>query len=246
MKTAIMSVFIVVTSLAAQSVQAEKWAFATFEVPPHACEKCPGQGAMISAIREGLKTKGIELEVKFFPYIRAQKEAAAGKFVGYFPEWPSDLPKEGFVASQTIYESPVVFVTPKDKPLAWKAMSDLKGKTIGVVNGYSYGDDFTKAQTGGVFKVDSANDEATNLRKVLGGRLDATVMDANNARAMLVTEKLDKSKFEIQSQLVVQIPNIVGFSKAGTGADDKMKLFNSVVTKDSVAKAFEKYMKENY
>lgn len=232
--------------LSAQIVKAEKWTFATFEVPPHACEKCPGQGAMVSAIREGLKTKGIELEVKFFPYIRAQKEAASGKFVGYFPEWPSDLPKEGFSASQTIYESPVVFVVPKNKPLTWKVIDDLKGKTIGVVNGYSYGDDFTKAQTGGVIKVDAANDEATNLRKVVGGRLDAAVMDANNARAIIVTDKLDKSKLEIQSQLVVQIPNIVGFSKAGAGADDKMKLFSAVVTKDSVAKAFEKYMKENY
>ena len=101
------------------------------------------------------------MEFNFLPWERAIAVGAEDGFVGYYPAWPEDV-VEGFSQSPVIFTSPVGFIEPKNKPLAWTSLADLTGKKIGIVNGYGNTKSFNDA--------------------VASGRLDGALIDLANAR----------------------------------------------------------------
>lgn len=80
---------------------------------------------------------------------------------------------KSFDFSKPIYDDDIHIVTLKTKTFPYAKLEDLKGKTIGGINGASYGDEVDKAIASGLFVVDRDVGQAGRLRKLLAGRLDA-------------------------------------------------------------------------
>lgn len=166
---------------------AEKWVLTTLEWPPFTCKKCPDQGAGAKALKEAMKTVGVEVELVFMPWERAVAEAEKSDYVGYYPAWPEDI-VAGFEGSPVIFTSPVGFIEPKGKPLVWESLSDLKGKKIGVVSGYGNTPEFNEQVENGNIRTEAVPSDQQNVQKVAAGRLDGAFIDLANARWFLTRE----------------------------------------------------------
>ncbi len=86
-----------------------------------------------------------------------------------------------FDFSRPMYDDDIQIITLKTKTFPFAKLEDLKGKTIGGINGASYGDDVDKAIAGGLFVVDRDVGQAGRLRKLLAGRLDAAFIGNGQA-----------------------------------------------------------------
>ena len=153
----------------------------SLEWPPYAGAKVDQQGASVAVVRAAAQAMGYELEVKFFPWNRAvalAQDAGSG-YHGYFPEYHSDEVASQFLLSDAIGSGPLGFVEASAAPVAWSSLADLKGKTIGTVDGYVNTAEFDAMAASGELKVDAVVDDATNIKKVAAGRIPLAVIDGN-------------------------------------------------------------------
>lgn len=146
--------------------------------PPYSGKGLPGNGANVVVARKAFAAVGYELRVVFLPWKRAVMTARTDpQFAGYMPEYYAERVEEDFYFSDRMGDGPLGIIEPKDKPVHWKTLDDLKKYRIGVVSGYVNTHDFDAKVSQGVIKVDPVVDDKTNLKKVLAGRIDAAVMD---------------------------------------------------------------------
>ena len=161
------------------SFSGETWKVTSLDWQPFSGKALPEGGAGIAVLRAALKAEGIELVVEYYPWTRALATAQDPTYAGVYPIWPEDVP-EGFTGSSVLFKSPVGFVEPKDKPLQWRTLEDLKGKTIGTVQDYGNTPEFMKLIKNGIIKTEVVVDDLTNIKKVAGGRIDGAFIDLNN------------------------------------------------------------------
>jgi polar amino acid transport system substrate-binding protein len=150
----------------------------------------PEGGAGVAVLRAALKAEGVELEVDFYPWTRAVNTAKDPAYAGVYPAWPEDV-VDGFSASAVLFNSPVGFVEPKDKPLVWAKLEDLSGKKIGTVQDYGNTAEFMALIKSGSIKTEVVQDDLTNLRKIAGGRIDGAFIDLKVLEYLLKNDAQD-------------------------------------------------------
>ena len=95
-----------------------------------------------------------------------------------------------FVFSEPIYATTVWLITRSDNVFNFDSITDLKGKTIGIVRGASYGDDFDK-QSNVLFKVeDDVSSHSSRLKKLLNKRMDIMLLSTSYTQATDVENSL--------------------------------------------------------
>ncbi|MFV3407204.1 substrate-binding periplasmic protein [Bdellovibrio bacteriovorus] len=163
---------------------AERWVVMTLEWPPFTCSRCPENGAAAKALKDTLNKAGISVEFVFHPWTQTQKNAEQPDVVGYFPSWKDVLP--GFTRSEALFKSPLGFIQQRSKPLVWAKLPDLKGKKLGITDGYSNTAEFNRLVKEKVLTVESVLSDDTNVRRVALGQIDGALMDINNARYLIL------------------------------------------------------------
>jgi len=183
--------------------QAEEiWKVTSLDWQPFSGKTLPEGGAGIAVLRAALKAEGIGLEVEFYPWTRAIEVGKNPMYAGYYPSWPEDV-LEGFLKSPVFFKSPVGFVEPKDKPLSWTKLEDLKDKRIGIVQDYGNTPEFMALVKSGVIKTEVVQDDLTNIRKTAAGRIDAAFIDLNNLDYFLTYDAKDlKPKLQANAKTV--------------------------------------------
>jgi len=148
--------------------------------PPYAGEDLPGYGASVEVARAAFAAVGLKLEVRFFPWKRAVHEAGRNPDIaGYLPEYYSDHISQQCLFSDPMGWSHLRFIYPVAGGFDWHSLDDLKGKRIGVVSGYLNTDDFDAKVADGTITTHEVVDDATLVRMVAEGRLEAAVIDPN-------------------------------------------------------------------
>lgn len=163
---------------------AERWVVTTLEWPPFTCSRCPDNGAAAKALKESLKAVGVSVEFVFYPWTQAMKKGERPDVVGFFPVWLENI-RPGLTPSEPLFRSPVGLIQQRDKPLVWTKLSDLKGKKIGITEGYGNTFEFNRLVREKVLTVEAVKSDDTNVRKVALGQLDGALMDLNNARYLI-------------------------------------------------------------
>lgn len=229
-----------------QSFAAEKWKVTSLDWQPFSGKNLPEGGAGIVVLREALKAEGIELEVEFYPWTRAISTAKEPAYAGVYPSWPEDV-SEGFVKSSVLFKSPVGFVEPKDKPLVWEKLSDLKAKKIGVVQDYGNTAEFNDLVKSGVIKAEVAADDITNIKKVAGGRLDGAFIDLNNLEYFLKNDAKDiAGKIQANSKKIDTKDLVLGINVKfqNKNAEEILKKGISKINPEKIIQDYmKKYMK---
>lgn len=203
--------------------QAETWRINTLDWPPYTCARCPENGAAAKALRDSLKTVGVDVEFVFYTWGQAIQKSSDAAVVGYFPLWRESL-KSGFQLSPPLFQSPLGFIEPRNKPLAWNSLMDLRGKKLGVTKDYGNTAEFNRLVKSGVIKVEVAVSDDINVLKVAEGKLDGALMDINNARYFLFTSQAGVlSKVRVNGKILEAKDLYLAVNHKNAGKMDKIK-----------------------
>lgn len=164
--------------LTQQSVAQESIVVASGEWAPYTGKDLPEQGFCNHILSEAFATQGISVKFEYFPWNRSLLMVRDGNAALTAPWTPNEERKQQYaINAEPVVTSENVLFHLKETPFAWQTMDDFSGKTIAITSGYFYGDAFKAAAEAGVFTADEGKDDATSLRKLLAGRVDAFICD---------------------------------------------------------------------
>lgn len=171
--------------VALNAVCAEELRLISGELPPYATQERPDQGIALSIVRQAFANVGHTVTYAFKPWTRSLEEARSGMWDGTATWGRNPTRDVGFLISDNVLTEQWVFVYRNgpggSKRFDWKTLTDLQGSRIGAVRFNTYTPEFWELQKSGVLKVDFANDDLSNLRLLVAGRIDVVPMERNMA-----------------------------------------------------------------
>lgn len=192
--------------------------------PPYSGETLDQHGASVAVTRAAAEAMGYTLEVRFLPWARAVSVASDvnSGVVGYFPEYHSAEVATRFLLSDPIGSGPLGFAERRSAPVAWSSLADLKSSVIGTVRDYVNTAEFDAMAAAGELKVEPVNDDATNLRKVAGGRIPLAVIDRNVLAYLLANDpglKARAGELQFNARLLEDKQLYIAFQRTPAGQE---------------------------
>jgi len=158
------------------SLAAEKITMVTGDWPPYTSEKMAGKGFFTEIVTAVCKEAGVDVEYKFYPWLRSEKMVQDGEAFAVFPYFPSADRKKIYDFSDPLCNSTGKFFFLKEKiksDVKWTTFADLKSHSIGGTLGYWYKKDFEAAG----LNVDYAASDEQGVKKLEAGRFDLLATD---------------------------------------------------------------------
>ena len=162
--------------------QSKKIVAAADPYPPFVDPSNPKEGLSLEVAREAFKTQGYEVEFKLVPWARAEAGLGTGDYDILPDAWSTEARRKTQRFSVAYAQNDVKFIKKKGDPFEYKGLASLKGKSVGTVRDYNYGDAF---QNDPGFKREAIDSLAANVDKLLLGRIDLTLEDEIVARSVL-------------------------------------------------------------
>ncbi len=162
---------------------------------PYNC--APGSerpGYMVEIATRAFAQAGHKLSYKTMPWARALAEADAGKITGVFGASPEEAPGLLY-PKQPLAQSRNVLAVRAGDSFVWTSPKSLESLALGVMLDYTYGpllDPYIKSNLKNTNRIQVlGGDEPLkgNLRKLLAGRIGATIDDVNVLTYELTSEK---------------------------------------------------------
>lgn len=206
----------------------------TLDWCPYTCAAASDGGVTTQTLRRLLGDEGDTLKVEFLPWQRAVATAEeGGGALGYFPEYPNA--GDAFILSRPIGESPLGLAHRRDAPVV-ADLDRLAKLRVGVVSGYVNGALIDGAIRDGKIKPDEAKDDATNLRKLAAGRIDAAVIDQHVMAHLLRTDAELKNVAGkiVFGPVIERLTLHVAFNKSPAGRAAAARLDRRIAAVDSV------------
>ncbi|WED24944.1 transporter substrate-binding domain-containing protein [Vibrio sp. JC009] len=130
------------------------------------------KGLLMSMHKEIFRRLGVDSTLLFQPTLRIQASFEHGRLDAYFPELDENFPQGNFVVSKPFYQRKIHLFTRIDS--RYRNLSDLKGKLIGAVKGYSYG---KKVTNNSDISLSFAKSDDANVERLMRGYIDAIIGD---------------------------------------------------------------------
>lgn len=190
MKFFFLCVFLTTTILSLDTIAKNKDTVIALDsaYPPymHGSKSKP-RGLYANLLKKIFGKMKLSLTLEPKPWKRVMTKAKVGKW-GVGGIYKNSERIKIFDYSEPIYYERLVLFTRKNSNINFKKLSDLKGKVIGVMRGWSYGEDFDKAKKRKVFRVQETNEGTQSFKLLLKKRVDAVVMDSVSANIILKKE----------------------------------------------------------
>ncbi len=218
---------VMLTFFAATSQAEEVISFATVNWEPYASETVKDYGFTSVIIAEACKRAGYKAEFNFMPWNRALNVVKKGDFDAVYNGYYSKERAEQYALSESYANGPLTLIAKKGSGISYGG--DLKGLSkymIGIVKGYAYTPEFDEA---GYLKKEEASSDLTNLKKLLGDRVDVIAMDKYVALSLVQSDPGLKGKSDQLDFLTPPLGDnklYVLFSKNRPGTDKKLAAFN--------------------
>ncbi|MBF0378216.1 MAG: transporter substrate-binding domain-containing protein [Desulfamplus sp.] len=169
-------VAIILQCSAVVCIAGEKIVLVTGEWAPYTSEKMKGQGFFTEVVSAVFKEAGLEVEYKFYPWLRCEDMIQKGKAYAAFPYMINDERKKIYDFSEPLAKSTgrLFYLKSNVKSeVVWEKYEDLKKYKVGGTAGYWYEKPFADA---GV-KLDLAVSDELGMKKLHGGRFDLLATD---------------------------------------------------------------------
>lgn len=170
----------------------------TLDWPPYVSRDLPSGGFVTAVVSAAFAASGHEdVDIRTYPWERAVTTARTGSAVAYFPEYHSSALESDFRFSAPMPGGPIAFFQRIGYGFAWNGEVDsLIGHRLGVVRGYVN----TEAiDTHAGLSRDLAIDDATNLRKLAGKRIDLAIIDPLVADHLLAQPDLARLVGQVEA-----------------------------------------------
>jgi polar amino acid transport system substrate-binding protein len=228
------AMFATVLSLAAsRAAGAEPIRLATLEWEPYIGSKLDEQGYVAALVRAAFAEQGVDVEIAFYPWARALHLARSGEVDGLVPEYFDASREKDFAFSDPFPGGPLLLYKRKDAAIAFSAdpvrepeaaLRALKDYRFGIVRGYVNTPSFDAAF---YLSKDEASDDATNLRKLVFGRIDLAVIDGPVAEYLIRTRYPSYAgKVERMLPALAEMPLYIAFSRKSPRMAQALASFN--------------------
>lgn len=180
------------------------------------------QGILVEIMRYVQQETGYRFNYRLYPWARAYKSAVNGE-AGIIGLSMSKERQAIFdYANEPLFHDELVLVVKTGKEFPFSAISDLKGKAIGVCRGCSYGEAYEQAVRDKVFEPVQGDSPATQLAMLLVDRIDAVLIPVGRAgleealrgKAAGVDLLKQRDKFVILPKPFARDPNYLAFAKS--------------------------------
>ncbi len=168
-------------------------------------------GVYPAVISAAFAKMNVPLKLEAKPWKRVISEIDEGK-AGVGGIYKNDERAKKYDYSGPIISENLAVYSHKDKPIEYKAIADLHGKKVGVIAGWSYGDEFDAAKKGGKITVEEVTNDEKNLRKLEEGRLDAVIAVEDAAKPIISSRKL--GNIVQAKQLLASNKSYLAFNKS--------------------------------
>jgi ABC-type amino acid transport substrate-binding protein len=132
-------------------------------------------GLFVKMHREVMRRSGVKAELIIQPTKRTQRAFAYGKIDAYFPELVENLPKKELIVSKPFWLKKIILFSLVNSDI--RDLSDLEGKIVGAVQGYSYGEKIVNNPN---ISLTYVKDDNANIERLRRGYIDAVIGDDNS------------------------------------------------------------------
>lgn len=175
------------------------------------------KGIYPSLIEAVFNKMGTPAHLEAMPWKRAIANIDEGK-AGVGGLYKNTAREAKYDYSAPLYEEKLVLYTLKGKSFPYAKLEDLNGKALGAVRGWSYGDAFDAARTAGKFKVEEAESDQLNLKKLVADRVDAIIASPLAIEPILKKEALAGKIEALPNPLAANDTYLAFNKKAGQSA----------------------------
>jgi polar amino acid transport system substrate-binding protein len=170
------------------------------------------------------------------------QEIYSGKFDGSPSLWINDERKEKLLFSKPYLYNQLILVGRKGSDVSASSLQDLKGKRIGVVKDYAYGD---LGSMGIITVHDKSNQE--NLEKLLSDKIDYMLVDALLIHYMLKYQVNNVTKFLAIGQKPLLVKSLhLALNKKVKNARKILDQFDREIEKMIGDESFNKILELNW
>lgn len=222
--TILLSVFMTVCAYSAEIT-----VFGNNKKPPKIWgEYQTAQGILVDILKSTEDELGVSFTALGYPWARAYDKAVKGQG-GIIGLSKTSERLKIFDFSIPIYTDRVVLVVKKGNEFPFERLGDLKGKTIGVCRGCTYGAEYEKAKA--YFSLEEDHNNYSRLMKLLVGRSDAAIINPGAGALRFICEQypdLSVDDFTVLPMPLVEDPNYLAFSKR-SNKKQLLQQFNQVI-----------------
>lgn len=178
---------------------------------------------------------GYHFDFRLFPWARAYAMAGEGQG-GIIGLSKTEERLKLFDYSEVIFFDDVIVVVKKGREFDFVTLPDLRGRTVGVGRGGSFGNRFDQAVKSGLFRVNWDDGPVIRLRMLLAGRIDCALISPGRL-ALARTIAKDAMLREHEGEFVAlpvplrHDPNYLGFAK-GMNMRGFLDEFNAVLRRE--------------
>jgi ABC-type amino acid transport substrate-binding protein len=108
-----------------------------------------------------------------------------------------------FDYSDPVYPNAIMVYVQKGESFDFSSPADLKGKNVGTMSGWTYGDDFDTAKAKGDILIEEVNSDADNLQKLTLGRVDCVLAESTIAHQIITEQGYADQIEELPIPLIV-------------------------------------------
>lgn len=156
------------------------------EYRPYMSQSLPNKGLLSEIVERAFALEGVT--IKYHPMSSSKafhliKMGEIDASIG----WTATEERRSFAYfSSPIFYSKVVLFYRKDNPVNWNELPTSDLVTLGITQHYYYGLTFEMARQSRQFKVQTANSDKINFKKLIGTRIDAFPIAVDVGRDILL------------------------------------------------------------
>ncbi len=153
---------------------ADELQVATSEWVPYVGKELPNQGLAMDIVNRALKRSGHNPSVTIQAWTRTLEGADIGVYDVIAAAWYSKAREKSFIFSKPYLYNEIMLLKRVDSSFQFSTIADLEGRTVGVLNGYAYGEQFDRAR--GLLRSPGIH-VLQNITRVINGELELTLDD---------------------------------------------------------------------
>lgn len=195
-------------------------------------------------VKTALNRNSIAVRERVLDFNMVTSGLEAGSFQGSPALWKTDERKKFLLFSEPILHNQLVLVGRKGADVSATSINDLKGKTVGLVEGYAYGEEIENAK--GVHFIKGKNDQA-NVLLLLEKKVDYILVDGLLV-AYLRSYQADDAEKHLELGTTPLVTKALHFAirKDIEDAEELMKNFNESILEMQVDGTYHRILKLNW
>jgi polar amino acid transport system substrate-binding protein len=216
-------VILLLCSLAANAAELK---LAADEWPPFTSEK-QGQRIAVDLVQTALHKASVKSKVQIVAWQDVLSGIKTNQYDAIVGAWKTPDREQYLLFSRPYLENRITLIGRQNNKIDFENIDQLKGKKIGIVSGYAYGDEITNNK--GIKKV-AGETVAENIKKLLRDKVDFILADALVAQA--IKEYLPAEithKLKIYDKEVVTQSLYFAVRKNHPNAQELVDKFNSAI-----------------